>query len=123
VGVVEDLEAVDVEHRQAEGAARPDAALVLLFHQFAHVAAVDQAGQLVARGQFADAHQRRCQVLPLAARPQPHRRQAPGQQRHRRRHRGHQQEVAELQRQWVPAPGAVAGHAPSRGRTPAPRNR
>ena len=97
------LEAVDVHHRQAKALAAADAALVLLLHQFLHVALVDQAGEFVARGVFAQARQGLRQFGPLQARPVAHAAQAAGQHRHRRHHRGHQQEVAELDGQRVSA--------------------
>ena len=72
VGLVDGLEAVDVQHRQAKALATADAALVLLVHQLLHVALVDQAGELVARGVLAQAGQGLGELGALQARAVPH---------------------------------------------------
>ena len=108
MGFVDGLETVDVQRGQAEALATADAALVFLVHQLLHVALVDQAGELVARGVLAQPRQCLRQFRPLQPRAVPHARQACRQQRHGRHHGGHQQEVTQFDGQRIDT--RVAGH-------------
>jgi hypothetical protein len=69
---------------------------VLLRHHGVHVTAVDEAGEFVARGVFAQPRQRLGQVGALQARTLADVRQAPRQQRNRRHHHRHQQKVPQF---------------------------
>ena len=61
--VVDALEVIDVDHRQAESAARTHGAVFLGVHELQHAAPVDEAREFVMRGQFADAHERIRQLV------------------------------------------------------------
>ena len=104
VRLVDRLEAVDVEQRQAEGLARADAALVLLLHQrlmWRRLTRPVSSSRVVCSRSRASACASSAALQPRAV-AQP--RQPPGQHRHRRHHGRHQQEVAQFDRRRIALP-------------------
>ena len=85
---------------------------MLLHDQRLHVAAVGQAREFVARGLLAQSGQRLRQLGAVQARAMAQPRQAAGQDRHRRQHGGHEQEMSELDRRRVGqrVGGGLEGH-------------
>ena len=83
MGVVDALEMIQVDQRQAHGPAAALHPLRLVREGFQHGAAVEQAGEFVARGQGLDAFQGFLEFLLLPAQPVAQLAQADGQHRHR----------------------------------------
>ncbi len=67
VGVVDDFEVVNVQLGNQQWRAAAQAAALLQLHAIEHGAAVEQAGQVIVRGQLADSLQRLRQFGLLAA--------------------------------------------------------
>jgi hypothetical protein len=111
--VVDRLEVVDVDQAQRQRGALALGALGLTRQFVAQVAAVVEAGELVACGQALDAFQRLLQVRRLLLQALAQGAELAGQQRQRGQHRGHDGEVQALhdgvEAQRVPVAPASVG--------------